>query len=163
MELNNQINSISVSSSTPDYYIGDYIIDNTTINPNIFVTTTSNPYYPNTFSPNLQDFVNPLIELEKFLSEYDCPDFKKSFEVFLKNNPNATPEELFIAAMKIGFAIAKLRNNDKKIEASYNSNNAINSTSNNYSGILIPSSWTTGAGMCITYDTNGHSKYLAIY
>lgn len=123
------------------YEFGDKIVVN---NP-IITTTNGTSTIPNLIPANQNNdyftSFDPIEELKKFLLEYETPDFQKSFDVYIKNNPKATPQEMFVAAMKIGFAIAKLRTDDK-IKINYDFNQAgqfvTYTTQNNVISSTIP-------------------------
>lgn len=43
-----------------------------------------------------------------FSKNEESIDFTKSYEIFIKTHPNATVEEAFYRAIKIGWALAKM-------------------------------------------------------
>jgi hypothetical protein len=98
--------------------------------------SNSNNYYSVSY--------DPWGDLERFLSQYEHPDFEKSYDIFIESNPDASPKDLFLAAMKISYAIAKLKTNDKK-EIDYSS-----ITGYYYNNIAI----ITGSSITFTTGTN---------
>lgn len=97
------------SNSNP-IWVTNPVITTTIPNPNIWPI----PDGGNLDSSNIPSSDSNLLSalyrqwLDTFLAQFKNPDFKKSFEIFMKNNPTATPEQIFEAAMRIGYAIGKM-------------------------------------------------------
>lgn len=111
-------------------------------------TLQINPSYNGYFYPPY----NPWSDLEKFLYQYDTPNFSGAYKKYSENFPNKSAEEMFIAAMRIGFSIAKLRENDKIIP----DNNSLNSYNGiNFTGYSYPLIYNTGTQIGYNIITSG--------
>lgn len=64
----------------------------------------------------ISGFHTNLLDFDDFLKEDKRPDFEKSYDVFLKRNKDSdkklTEKEMFEEAMKIGWSIGRLNNNN---------------------------------------------------
>jgi len=121
-----------------------YTLTGMTISGSISTTSTTN--YSNFGINNQAEIsgsffsIRPLSDLDLFLLDYKLPDFAKSYIVFKESNPNATSKEKFMAAMKIGYAMAKLKTDDLKevgYNGVFNSSQPLNTYSMGYSTGLV--------------------------